>query len=73
MDKKTDRWFTLVYCLMLLIIGYDELVKQVVLLPVCINTLKTLKKKEELDKEIARVEEAMKIFSYPKVYIKKDV
>jgi len=52
--------------------NYNELVKQMLLLPVRMDTLRVRQQKENIEKEMVKVEEAIKIFSQPKVFIKKD-
>ncbi len=49
-----------------------ELMRQISCLPIRTDTLTMRKKKEDLDRKLAEVEEAIKIFSRPKVFIKMD-
>ncbi|XP_029464695.1 enkurin domain-containing protein 1 [Rhinatrema bivittatum] len=49
-----------------------RLVKELLLLPVRVDTLSVQKRRMELEKKLSEIEEAVKIFSRPKVFIKID-
>ena len=53
-------------------VAQAELVRQISCLPIRTDTLTMRNKKQELDRKLAEVEEAIKIFSRPKVFIKMD-
>ncbi|XP_018113243.1 enkurin domain-containing protein 1 isoform X2 [Xenopus laevis] len=50
----------------------EKLVKELQKLPLGSDTLSIVKRRTELEKKLLEVEEAIKIFSRPKVFIKKD-
>ena len=50
----------------------SELHRQLATMPIRSDTLRLRTKKEELERKIAEVEEAIKIFSRPKVFVKMD-
>ncbi|NXI37399.1 ENKD1 protein, partial [Galbula dea] len=50
----------------------EQLIKELVMLPVSTDTLSMQKRRVELEKTLSQVEEAIKIFSRPKVFIKLD-
>ena len=50
----------------------QELMSELSSMPICNDTLKVRKKREELEQKIAKVEEAIKIFSRQKVFVKLD-
>ncbi|KAJ6666054.1 hypothetical protein lerEdw1_000958 [Lerista edwardsae] len=50
----------------------DQLLKDLVLLPVRTDTLSVQNRRAELEKKLMQIEEALKIFSRPKVFIKLD-
>lgn len=55
-----------------LFIGQEQLIKDLVLLPMRGDSLKMQKKRIELERKLSQIEEAIKIFSRPKVFIKLD-
>ncbi|XP_025920020.1 enkurin domain-containing protein 1 isoform X2 [Apteryx rowi] len=50
----------------------EQLVKDLVMLPVRADTLSIQKRRMELERKLSQIEEALKIFSRPKVFIKLD-
>ncbi|NWR57694.1 ENKD1 protein, partial [Bucorvus abyssinicus] len=50
----------------------EQLVKDLVMLPVRADTLSVQKRREDLERKLSQIEEAIKIFSRPKVFIKLD-
>ncbi|KFQ76088.1 Enkurin domain-containing protein 1, partial [Phaethon lepturus] len=50
----------------------EQLIKDLVMLPVRADTLSMQKRREELERKLSQIEEAIKIFSRPKVFIKLD-
>ncbi|NXJ84885.1 ENKD1 protein, partial [Trogon melanurus] len=50
----------------------EQLVKDLVMLPMRSDTLSVQKKRAELERKLSQIEEAIKIFSRPKVFIKLD-
>uniref|UniRef100_A0A8C0JFJ6 Enkurin domain containing 1 n=1 Tax=Chelonoidis abingdonii TaxID=106734 RepID=A0A8C0JFJ6_CHEAB len=50
----------------------EQLVKDLVMLPVRADTLSIQKRRVELEKKLSQIDEALKIFSRPKVFIKLD-
>ncbi|KFQ54289.1 Enkurin domain-containing protein 1, partial [Nestor notabilis] len=50
----------------------EQLVKDLVMLPVRADTLSVQKRRVELERKLSQIEEAIKIFSRPKVFIKLD-
>lgn len=51
---------------------HEELVTQLNALPVRVDTLRVKTKKSELEKKLVEIEDAIKIFSRPKVFVKLD-
>ncbi len=54
------------------IVAQDELTRKMASLPIRTDTLRMRKVKEELEGKMAEVEEAIRIFSRPKVFVKLD-
>lgn len=52
--------------------GQEQLIKDLVMLPVRADTLSVQKRRVELERKLSQIEEAIKIFSRPKVFIKLD-
>lgn len=52
--------------------GQEQLLKDLVMLPVRADTLSIQKRRVELERKLSQIEEALKIFSRPKVFIKMD-
>ncbi|KAK1194810.1 ENKD1 protein, partial [Pygoscelis papua] len=50
----------------------EQLIKDLVMLPVRADTLSMQKRRVELERKLSQIEEAIKIFSRPKVFIKLD-
>ncbi|XP_066860660.1 enkurin domain-containing protein 1 isoform X2 [Anser cygnoides] len=50
----------------------EQLLKDLVMLPVRADTLSIQKRRVELERKLSQIEEALKIFSRPKVFIKMD-
>ncbi|XP_010002673.1 PREDICTED: enkurin domain-containing protein 1 [Chaetura pelagica] len=50
----------------------EQLVKDLVMLPVRTDTLSMQKRRVELERKLSQIEEAIKIFSRPKVFVKLD-
>uniref|UniRef100_A0A669QR95 Enkurin domain containing 1 n=1 Tax=Phasianus colchicus TaxID=9054 RepID=A0A669QR95_PHACC len=50
----------------------EQLIKDLVMLPMRADTLSVQKRRVELEKKLSQIEEALKIFSRPKVFIKLD-
>ncbi|KGL81941.1 Enkurin domain-containing protein 1, partial [Tinamus guttatus] len=50
----------------------EQLVKELVMLPVRADTLSIQKRRMELERKLSQIEEALKIFTRPKVFIKLD-
>ncbi|NWU69956.1 ENKD1 protein, partial [Pterocles burchelli] len=50
----------------------EQLIKELVMLPVRTDTLSMQKRREELERKLSQIEEAIQIFSRPKVFIKLD-
>ena len=48
------------------------MVQQLNMLPVSMDTLKVRNRKIELEKELNKLEEGIKVFSRPKVFVKID-
>ena len=53
-------------------VGQEQLIKDLVMLPMCTDTLRMQKRQVELERKLSQIEEAIKIFSRPKVFIKLD-
>lgn len=49
-----------------------ELLAELISLPIRMDTLRIRNRKEAIDKKLAEVEEAIKIFSKPKVFVRID-
>ena len=54
------------------LIGQEQLIKDLVMLPVRADNLSMQKRRVELERKLSQIEEAIKIFSRPKVFIKLD-
>ena len=54
------------------LVGQSQLLRELVLLPAGADSLKAQGHRAELDRKLAQVEEAIKIFSRPKVFVKMD-
>ena len=67
-----NRITDIVVCHNLSLAAQAELARQISCLPIRTDTLTMRNKKQELDRKLAEVEEAIKIFSRPKVFIKMD-
>ncbi|CAL1280317.1 unnamed protein product [Larinioides sclopetarius] len=52
--------------------NHDEILQSLAVLPVRNDTIRLRSYKEELERQLAKVEEGIKIFSRPKVLIKND-
>lgn len=52
--------------------GQEQLVKELLMLPLRSDTLCLQKRREELERKLSQLEEAISIFSRPKVFIKLD-
>lgn len=52
--------------------GQEQLVKDLVLLPMRGDSLRMQKRRVELERKLSQIDEAIKIFSRPKVFIKLD-
>ncbi|NXK19516.1 ENKD1 protein, partial [Arenaria interpres] len=50
----------------------EQLIKELLMLPVRTDTLRMQKRQIELERKLSQIEEAIKIFSRPKVFIKLD-
>ncbi|XP_032302968.1 enkurin domain-containing protein 1 isoform X3 [Coturnix japonica] len=50
----------------------EQLIKDLVMLPMRADTLSVQKRRVELERKLSQIEEALKIFSRPKVFIKLD-
>jgi len=50
----------------------EQLVKDLVMLPMRADTLSVQRRRVELERKLSQMEEAIKIFSRPKVFIKLD-
>lgn len=55
------------------LIGQSQLLRELVLLPAGADSLRAQGHHAELDQKLVQVEEAIKIFSRPKVFVKMDV
>lgn len=53
-------------------VGQSQLLRELVLLPARADSLRAQSHRAELDQKLVQVEEAIKIFSRPKVFIKMD-
>lgn len=51
-------------------VEFNELVNELNKMPMSSQTLKTKQRKSEIDLELNRLEESIRIFSKPKVYVK---
>lgn len=54
------------------LIGQSQLLRELVLLPAGADSLRAQGHRAELDRKLVQVEEAIKIFSRPKVFVKMD-
>ncbi|KAL7287108.1 hypothetical protein TKK_0018726 [Trichogramma kaykai] len=52
--------------------NHQELVNELNMLPIRTDTLRSQKRKMEIEKNLEKLEEAIKVFSRPKVYVKVD-
>lgn len=52
--------------------SYADLIAELNLLPVKTDTLRTRNRKIELEKQLDKIEDGIKVFSRPKVYVKID-
>lgn len=57
-------------CIHLLFTGFAELVSELNKMPVKTDTLRMRSRKMELEKQLAKLEEGIKVFSRPKVFVK---
>ncbi len=57
---------------MTLFLAQNELTRKMASLPIRSDTLRLRKTKEELEGKMAEVEEAIRIFSRPKVFVRLD-
>lgn len=55
-----------------LIVDYEGLVNELNKLPIRSDTLRSQRRKMELEQELKKLEEGIKVFSRPKVFIKMD-
>lgn len=55
---------------LILLIGHKELTSKLAALPIRSDTMRVRNAKEQLEAKLCEVEEAVKIFSRPKVYVK---
>lgn len=53
-------------------VGQSQLLRELVLLPAGADSLRAQSHRAELDRKLVQVEEAIKIFSRPKVFVKMD-
>lgn len=58
--------------LLKLVSEQSELLAELSSMPICNDTLRVRMKREELEQKLAKVEEAIKIFSRQKVFVKLD-
>ena len=56
--------------ILVLYIGFAELVSELNKMPVKTDTLRMRNRKMELEKQLAKLEEGIKVFSRPKVFVK---
>ncbi|XP_058803425.1 uncharacterized protein LOC131671192 [Phymastichus coffea] len=52
--------------------NYQEFVNELNMLPIRTDTLRSQKRKMEIEKQLTKLEEAIKVFSRPKVFVKID-
>jgi hypothetical protein len=50
--------------------GYTDLVQELNMMPVRTDTLRIRNRKIELEKQLNKIEEGIKVFSKPKVFVK---
>ncbi|XP_046616226.1 uncharacterized protein LOC124303261 isoform X1 [Neodiprion virginianus] len=50
--------------------NYQEFVKELNMMPIKTDTLRSQKRKMEIEKQLNKIEEGIKVFSRPKVYVK---
>lgn len=55
-----------------LLVGQSQLLRELVLLPAGADSLRAQGHRAELDRKLVQIEEAIKIFSRPKVFVKMD-
>jgi hypothetical protein len=53
-----------------LVSGYTDLVQELNMIPVRMDTLRIRNRKMELEKQLNTIEEGIKVFSRPKVFVK---
>lgn len=53
--------------------SYQEYVKELNMMPIKTDTLRAQRRKMEIEKQLNKLEEGMKVFSRPKVYVKVNV
>lgn len=58
--------------LFLICLEQRELTAELSSMPICNDTLRVRRRREELEQRLAKVEEAIKIFSRQKVFVKLD-
>lgn len=54
------------------LVGQSQLLRELVLLPAGADSLRAQGHRAELDRKLVQVEEAIKIFSRPEVFVKMD-
>lgn len=50
--------------------GYQEFVNELNMMPIKTDTLRSQKRKMDIEKQLNKIEEGIKVFSRPKVYVK---
>lgn len=55
-----------------LLTDYQEYVSELNMLPIRTDTLRSQKRKMEIEKQLTKLEEAIKVFTRPKVFVKVD-
>lgn len=52
--------------------GYEMLIAELNRIPITVDTMRVRTHKADIEKQLTRLEEAMKTFSRPKVWVKVD-
>ena len=70
--RKSTYCFSKLQLFMMTFVAQKDLQNQMCSLPIRSDTMRVRQQKAELDKKLAEVEEAIKIFSREKVFVKLD-
>lgn len=60
------------YSIVIFLLGQKQLVEEFNRLPVSIDTFRIRQKKEEIERQLTKVEEGIRVLSKPKVFVRID-